>query len=49
MTEPAPRDEILTGRNAATPVRAMQRVALVILVVFLVVGGIAWGLWAALH
>jgi hypothetical protein len=48
MTEPTPRDEILTGRNEATPLRALSRVALVVLLVFLVVCGIAFGLWAAL-
>jgi hypothetical protein len=47
MTEPTPRDEILTGRDAATPVRAFGRVALVIAVVVLLIGGLIYGLFAA--
>jgi hypothetical protein len=49
MSEPTPRDEILTGRNESTPFRAIQRVALVIAVVFVVVAGVAYGLWSALN
>jgi hypothetical protein len=47
VTEPAPRDEILTGRNEATPFRALNRVFLVCLAAFLIVGGLAFGLWEA--
>jgi hypothetical protein len=47
MTEPTPRDEILTGRDEATPVRALNRVFLVVLVVFIIVCGIAYGLYTA--
>ncbi len=47
MTEPTPRDEILTGRNEATPVRAFGRVAVVIAVVVLLIGGLVYGLFAA--
>jgi hypothetical protein len=47
VTEPTPRDEILTGRNESTPFRAHLRVALVILVVFLIIFGIAYGLYSA--
>jgi hypothetical protein len=41
------RHEILAGENESTPVRALNRVALVIVVAFLVVGGISYGLYAA--
>jgi hypothetical protein len=44
MTEPTPRDEILTGRNESTPVRALGRVALVVAVVVLVIGGLIYGI-----
>jgi hypothetical protein len=47
MTEPTPRDEILTGRNESTPVRALGRVAIVIAVVVLLIGGLVYGLFAA--
>jgi hypothetical protein len=47
MTEPTPRDEILTGRDEATPVRALNRVALVVFAVVVVIGGIAYGIWSA--
>jgi hypothetical protein len=49
MTEPTPRDELLTGRNEATPVRLLGRVALVIFVVVAIIAGIAYGLWSALN
>jgi hypothetical protein len=49
VTEPDPPGELLTGREPATPFRLLFRVALVILVVFLIVGGIAFGLWEALE
>jgi hypothetical protein len=47
MTEPTQRDEVLTGRDASTPMRAMWRVALVIAVAVLVIGGLVYGLFAA--
>ena len=47
MTEPKPRDEILTGRDESTPFRAQGRVILVIAVVVLLVGGLIYGLFAA--
>jgi hypothetical protein len=49
MTEPTSRDEILTGRNESTPFRALNRVALVVAVVFVIVCAIAYGLWTALN
>jgi len=48
MPEPAPRDEILTGRDdASTPFRVQARVFLVIAAVVIVIGGIAYGVYAA--
>lgn len=47
MAQPAPRDEILSGRNESTAMRALGRVTLVVAVVFLIVAGIAYGLYAA--
>jgi hypothetical protein len=47
MTEPTPRDEILTGRNESTPVRALGRVALVVAVAVLVIGGLIYGIYSA--
>jgi hypothetical protein len=48
VTEPTPRDEMLTaGRDEATPFRVLFRVALAIFVVFLIVGGAAFGVWEA--
>ena len=47
MPEPTPRDEILTGRNESTPIRALNRVALVVFVVVALVAGLAYGLYAA--
>jgi hypothetical protein len=49
MTEPRPPGEILQGRDEATPVRALSRVALVVAVVFVIVCAVALGLWAALR
>jgi hypothetical protein len=49
MTEPTPRDEILTGRDERTPFRALHRVALVVAVVFVLVCALAYGLWTALN
>ncbi len=48
MTEPKPPGPVLSGRDEATPIRALSRVALVIFVVFAIVCGIALGLWLAL-
>jgi hypothetical protein len=47
MTEPAPRDDLLSGRNEAAPARAFGRVVVVVAVVVLVIGGIVYGLFAA--
>ena len=47
MPEPTRRDEILTGRDENTPVRALNRVALVILVAVFLIGGLAYGIYAA--
>ena len=49
MTEPRPPGQILRGRDEATPLRALNRVALVVAVVFVIVCAIALGLWAALR
>jgi hypothetical protein len=49
MTEPKQPGPVLSGRDAATPVRALNRVALVIFAVFVVVCAIAYGLWSALN
>jgi hypothetical protein len=49
MTEPKPTGDVLSGRDEATPVRAFNRVALVVFIVFVVVCGIAYGLWSALN
>lgn len=43
------RNEILRGRDEATPVRAMNRVALAVFVVVCLFGGLAYGLWTALN
>jgi hypothetical protein len=40
-------DPLITGRNENTPFRAHVRVALVVAVVVLIVGGVAYGLYAA--
>ncbi|HET7146011.1 MAG TPA: hypothetical protein VFI10_02335 [Gaiellaceae bacterium] len=50
MPEPTPRDEVLTGRDdAATPIRALSRVALLVFAVFVVICAAAYGLWTALN
>jgi hypothetical protein len=49
MTEPKPTGDVLSGRDEATPVRAFNRVALVIFVVFVVVCGVSLVLWATLN
>jgi hypothetical protein len=49
MTEPKPPGPVLSGRDDATPVRAFNRVAFVIFVVFMVVCAAAYGLWTALN
>ncbi len=47
MTEPPSRDEVLSGGDEATPARALGRVAIVVAVVVLLIGGIVYGLYAA--
>jgi hypothetical protein len=42
-------DPILRDRNENTPVRALNRVALVVFVAVVIVGGLAYGLWSALN
>ena len=49
MTQPTPRDDVLSGRNENSPFRAMNRVALVIAIVFVIVCAVAYGLWTALN
>jgi len=49
MTEPKPTGDVLSGRDDATPVRAFNRVALVVFAVFVVVCGVAYVLWSALN
>jgi hypothetical protein len=57
MTEPKPQETqvpaapgpVLSGRDDATPVRAFNRVALVIFVVFAIVCAVAYGLWTSLN
>jgi hypothetical protein len=49
MTEPKPTGNVLSGRDEATPVRAFNRVFIVIAVVFVIVCAIAYGLWTALN
>jgi hypothetical protein len=43
------RNEILTGRDESTPLRALNRVALVVFVVVCLFGALAYGLWTALN
>ena len=43
------RSEILTGRDESTPLRVLNRVALVVFVVVCLVGAAAYGLWTALN
>lgn len=40
-------DDLITGRNENAPFRAHMRVFLLIAVVVLIVGGVAYGLYAA--
>jgi hypothetical protein len=47
MTEPKPPGDVLSGRDEATPIRALNRVALVIFVVFAI--GIALALYFGLR
>jgi hypothetical protein len=47
VTEPEPHGELLTGREPATPFRLLFRVALVVFVAVVIVGGVAFGLWEA--
>jgi hypothetical protein len=47
VTQPKPHRELLTGRKPATPFRLLFRVALVVFVVVVIVGGVAFGLWEA--
>jgi hypothetical protein len=49
MTEPKPPGKVLAGREAGTPFRALNRVALVVAVAFLFVFAIAFTLWATLR
>jgi hypothetical protein len=57
MTDPKPPETqvpttpgpVLSGRDDATPVRAFNRVALVIFVVFAIVCAVAYGLWTSLN
>jgi len=49
MTEPQQPGKVLAGRDAGTPFRALNRVALVVAVAFLFVFAIAFMLWATLR
>jgi hypothetical protein len=49
MAEPKPPGKVLAGRDAGTPFRALNRVALVVAVAFLFVFAIAFTLWATLR
>jgi hypothetical protein len=57
MTDPKPPEAqlpatpgpVLSGRDDATPVRAFNRVALVIFLVFAIVCAVAYGLWTSLN
>lgn len=49
MTEPKPPGPLLSGRDEATPARALGRVAMVIGLVFAIVCVVAYGLWSALN
>jgi hypothetical protein len=42
-------NDILRGRDESTPIRALNRVFLVVLVAVCLVGGLAYGLWSALN
>ncbi|HET8527581.1 MAG TPA: hypothetical protein VFL60_01625 [Gaiellaceae bacterium] len=41
--------ELLRGRDESTPLRALNRVALVVLAVVCLFGALAYGLWTALN
>jgi hypothetical protein len=43
------RNEILRGNDESTPLRALNRVALVVFVVVCLFGGLVYGLWTALN
>lgn len=49
MTEPRQPGKVLAGREAGTPFRALNRVALVVAVAFLFVFAIAFTLWETLR
>jgi len=49
MTEPAPRDDVLSGKDESTPFRAQNRVFLVVAVVVIVIGGLVYGIYAAVQ
>jgi hypothetical protein len=43
------QDDFRAGRDASTPFRALNRVALVVFAVVAIVAGVAYGLWSALN
>jgi hypothetical protein len=49
VTEPKQPGKVFAGREAGTPFRALNRVALVVAIAFLFVFAIAFTLWATLH
>jgi hypothetical protein len=49
MTEPRQPGKVLAGREAGTPFRALNRVALVVAVAFLLVFAITFTLWETLR
>ena len=49
MTEPKQPGKVLASRDAATPFRALNRVALVVAAAFLFVFAIAFTPWATLR
>jgi hypothetical protein len=49
MTEPKQPGKVLAGRETGTPFRALNRVALVVAVAFLLVFAIAFTLWETLR
>ena len=49
ITEPKQPGKVLAGREAGTPFRALNWVALVVAVAFLFVFAIAFTLWATLR
>jgi hypothetical protein len=42
-------DDLVTGRDPATPFRLLARVALVVFVVVAIVAGAAYALWSVLN